>query len=40
MALLLEAGADKEAKHQVRDERGGGEGDPLCLRKPILTFNL
>ena len=24
--LLLEAGADKEAKNNVRDERGGGGG--------------
>ena len=26
VTLLLEAGADKEAKSNVRDERGGGGG--------------
>ena len=29
--LLLEAGADKEAKDDVRDERGGGGGVVGCV---------
>ena len=32
VAMLLEAGADKEAKDYVRDERGGGGGGVRGIR--------